>query len=675
MRLRAIALLVALVVFFGFLGFQADVAFPGTPSLRNTFTPETQPAPSGLGSYDVLGHVVGAELAAELQQTEAGQAQLAPEAGAVPVTQELIALGRKAFYTETFGNEYFFTDVLGVIDGPLNLPTISKAILALGGKPTANLQISLPEAVTIGGKTFPQGTVLNTGLDVPSGALVPLGMRVHLDRGKVRIGVTCALCHATVDPGNGRILEGAANSDLDSGLLMAFATNSAAMFRQAGTNPTQFAPGSHTYRLANGSQARLPDARLVEASVDADLLAWPPGNFDSSGDMVSNPSQNPTSYTHEAWPYGWSGFSSIGWFHGLTTLNNNVHATNSDPTTGADGSEKLLGIDKETYLGAILQNAANPKFRLPIGVRPSEFFDQIDPTPGVPGMNQVVPMPAYPLGSRFVLDGLLASSPGLPVAAQLNGMSAWQNTLAPPPHQPEDRAAIARGAEVFDRAGCVTCHSGRYFTNHDIISRREILTQPSRAKALAKFPRIFHPPQAYAANLSVPLPPEPTVLSVPTDITPQKAQDLAFALNDPAGGYKVPSLIGLAITAPYLHDGGVAAGSEALERQADGSYTIANPDQIGLPGTSMRWIAPDPAASLRLLVDRQLRQPAVEANRANGDLQRSHIDGSGHNYWVDREAGYSPQEQNDLIEFLLSLDDDPAIVPGAASATVSLANP
>jgi hypothetical protein len=38
------------------------------------------------------------------------------------------------------------------------------------------------------------------------------------------------------------------------------------------------------------------------------------------------------------------------------------------------------------------------------------------------------------------------------------------------------------------------------------------------------------------------------------------------------------------------------------------------------------------------------------------------IDGSGHAYWVDQKAGFTTQEQTDLIQFLLSLDDNPAIL-------------
>jgi hypothetical protein len=147
--------------------------------------------------------------------------------------------------------------------------------------------------------------------------------------------------------------------------------------------------------------------------------------------------------------------------------------TQTEPRTSEGG-------DKETYLGVIFQNAANPTFRLPDGAKPSEFFNKIDPTPGEPAINQVIRMPGYPKGSPFMLDGLMANSPGMLVGEQLNAMSAWQNTLAPPPNQTTDVASQERGAAVFNRAGCVECHSGRYFTNNDVIAHNEVGTQPSR---------------------------------------------------------------------------------------------------------------------------------------------------------------------------------------------------
>ncbi|MCC5620535.1 hypothetical protein [Nostoc sp. CHAB 5715] len=82
-------------------------------------------------------------------------------------------------------------------------------------KHTTNLQIPINEDVTVGGRTFKAGTLLNTGLDVPANSLVPLGMRASFTKGKLRFGITCALCHATLDNKTGRILEGAPNNDVN----------------------------------------------------------------------------------------------------------------------------------------------------------------------------------------------------------------------------------------------------------------------------------------------------------------------------------------------------------------------------------------------------------------------------------------------------------------------------
>ncbi|QYO64198.1 hypothetical protein [Leptolyngbya sp. 7M] len=365
---RSILILLIVILAAASLGYALELSLPTrAPLLSSTLTPSALPTAQEVGSYDVMGISVDRATAEQLLQTEAGRIELAPENGAVAITEDLINLGRDAFYRETFGNEYFFTDVLGAIDGPINLISVSKAILALKGQPTTNLQIVLDRDVTVGGRKFPAGTVLNTGLDVAAGSLIPLGMQIHKQGAKIRVGLTCALCHASVDMASGQVVEGAPNADLNTGLLQAFGTNSAAMFRQTGVNPLTIPVGNRAYINAAGEVDHLPDPEVLEAAVDAQFLSWPPGNFDSTPDNVNNPSQNPSSYTFQSYPYGWSGFSAVGWFHGLSTLNNNVHATNSDPTTGSYASQALLGMDKETYLGVILQNSANPLFRLPEG--------------------------------------------------------------------------------------------------------------------------------------------------------------------------------------------------------------------------------------------------------------------------------------------------------------------
>ena len=145
------------------------------------------------------------------------------------------------------------------------------------------------------------------------------------------------------------------------------------------------------------------------------FLKWPRGNFDSTIDMVSNPAQIPDSFTKGDHPYGWSGFAAAGPFHGLSAFSNNVHAQNSDSLGQAENSSPLFGMDQEVYLGTILQNAANPKFRYDTkkGEKPSSFFAAVDPTPGVPGVNEMVRSPSFPKLNLMAPDGLLVSSPGL----------------------------------------------------------------------------------------------------------------------------------------------------------------------------------------------------------------------------------------------------------------------
>ena len=129
--LRVISLIGALLLFFSFLAYRIELVFPATPDINNTFTTLTKPAPTAIGSYDVLGHVVNQQEADQLQQ-EGGQERLSPQNGAVAITEELLNLGRRTFYGETFGNQVFQTDVVGALQGPINPVTMTKASAALG---------------------------------------------------------------------------------------------------------------------------------------------------------------------------------------------------------------------------------------------------------------------------------------------------------------------------------------------------------------------------------------------------------------------------------------------------------------------------------------------------------------------------------------------------------------
>jgi hypothetical protein len=593
--------------------------------------------------------------ATRLLQTADGQALLAPQQGAVAITDALLTLGRTAFYRETFGNEVFLSEIMGILDGPLTPWRLAKALWKLGGRGTTNLQIPLDEDVTIGGTTFPQGTVLNTGLDVVPGSYLPLGLKVKLKGGRLVAGITCALCHATVDPHTMQVVEGGMNTDFNGGLVLALATNSAAYLGHTSvaaldaytTDPQR------TVTRTDGASARLPNPQALEDAVDASLLQWPPGTFDATTDLVGNPSKINNTFTLGHHPYAWTGIFAAGPFQGLAAITSHVHAIGSDGLSQAASSAFLMDLDPEVYLGTLLQNAARPRYRYdPMrGQTPSAFFAQVDPTPGAPGVNQIVRLPTFPHTSLMSEVGLAGSTPGYRFMEQNNALAAFQNTLLPPPAPlPTTPEAVTRGRAVFAQAGCAGCHAGAEATNHRIIPVPEIGTDPSRAQALRTTEPHYVPPSLYGFDTPVPIPPGTPPLAVPTAALDPHQLQLAFAYGGTPGGYKVPSLVGVYWSAPYLHDGGVAVGADAQT-------------QLGIPGTLHRGIRPDPVNSLRALLDRALRQQVIAANATAPSLQAMHVQGTGHAFWVDAEAGFTLADQNALIQYVFSLRQALALTP------------
>jgi len=143
-----------------------------------------------------------------------------------PIDAELAAQGRDIFRFDTFGNESFWTDALHmntVIAAAVD-PTTA---LAVGLKVDAQ---KLPNEVVAGivdgsiSLTEPSTTVALLEL----GAVVGVQGKVELVDGEkalVSVGITCALCHSTVDdsfaPGIGARLDGWANGDLNPGAIIA----------------------------------------------------------------------------------------------------------------------------------------------------------------------------------------------------------------------------------------------------------------------------------------------------------------------------------------------------------------------------------------------------------------------------------------------------------------------
>jgi hypothetical protein len=120
----------------------------------------------------------------------------------------------------------------------------------------------LDSEALIGGRRLREGELIDTGLGVPRGALQPLGMSAIIEGATVRTGVSCGLCHSTVDPASLEVVHGAPNVDLNAGLLLALASNTASYLththiRDVGRFATD--PG-RTVRTSEGQRVALPDA-------------------------------------------------------------------------------------------------------------------------------------------------------------------------------------------------------------------------------------------------------------------------------------------------------------------------------------------------------------------------------------------------------------------------------
>jgi hypothetical protein len=633
------------------------------------------PAPQQpLGVYDYFGQLLSPKKAARLVRQQGLDPQN-PESyervGAVHITQDLVDQGEKIFFNRKIGDTLGLQRVFGFTSGFISVASeLATAIANLQGQPTTNLVITLQKDLTLGSQTLPKGTVISTGLDVEQGATSPLGFPGG--------SLTCAACHITLAP-TGERLKGVPNGDLAVPLIIALAQNSAAGFARLNFNPLdpQYQGNGKTIIDSNGDYVKLPDPQKFEQAFDDAVLAVPYGHFESSPDGIDNTTQIPSVFTFKTQPYGADGQFAVGPFAGLAAITNAVHSSEINLLAAAQLSAETIAIDREVYLGTVLQNAADPRLRLPDGVKPSEWLRQVVPNVTQGELEDQIPAPgasSYPdlKPSLFTYNGLIFSPPTNQPSDLASGkflfanvaMSAWQNSLVPPPNQtPENQQALAngsvrRGARVFAKAQCVTCHQAPYFTDNKIRSVKRIKTNPARAQSRLNLNPLLVPPQLYALNTPVPIPPDAEVIDIPTEGIAKTPTTLPKGIL-PQGGYKTTSLLGLSLSPPYLHDGGAAVRQGALAVNADGSFTVADPTGLGLSGTLSQGILPEAAGSLRALLDRTLRTQVIAANQANPALQLSNLDGTGHEFYVDTAAGYSPTQQTDLINFLLALDDNP----------------
>jgi hypothetical protein len=172
----------------------------------------------------------------------------------------LVQSGEQIFRFDTFGDEAFWTGKLGLQQSVAKLSP--KAALDLGLKVDSDaLPPEVVNALQAGQVNLDDPAVTATLLK----ANAVLGVRGTFDgAGNLSaVGITCALCHSTVDdrlaPGVGRRIDGIANRDLDVGAIIASAPN--------------LQPAVDLLRSVNPS--------ITQDDVRGVLKSWGPGKFDA----------------------------------------------------------------------------------------------------------------------------------------------------------------------------------------------------------------------------------------------------------------------------------------------------------------------------------------------------------------------------------------------------------
>jgi mono/diheme cytochrome c family protein len=136
---------------------------------------------------------------------------------AMPLSADEVSDGKQIFRFDTFGDEQLWTDKLGL-----------HKVVQEKVDPTTALKVGLK----VDAEALPPGTLEKADLEDPKTTVALLklnavvGLKADVDaQGNItKLGVTCALCHSTVDdsvkPGIGKRMDGWPNRDLDVGKII-----------------------------------------------------------------------------------------------------------------------------------------------------------------------------------------------------------------------------------------------------------------------------------------------------------------------------------------------------------------------------------------------------------------------------------------------------------------------
>ncbi|HEV8446713.1 MAG TPA: hypothetical protein VGQ44_07830 [Gemmatimonadaceae bacterium] len=156
-------------------------------------------------------------------RTTASNAPAVPLESAGPLDPAAIAAGQAIFRNETYGDETFWTDTLGLHE-VIRTSVSPNTALGVGLKVDVD---ALPPDVkaAIAGKTIDLDDPATTVVLLKLGAVLGVIGKVDSHNTLTSVGITCAFCHSTVDnsfaAGIGHRLDGWPNRDLNVGKIIA----------------------------------------------------------------------------------------------------------------------------------------------------------------------------------------------------------------------------------------------------------------------------------------------------------------------------------------------------------------------------------------------------------------------------------------------------------------------
>jgi mono/diheme cytochrome c family protein len=374
----------------------------------------------------------------------------------------LVAEGKDIFRFDSFGDEAFWTDVLH----------IDKAILgdANGGFGEG---VSPATALTVGLKVDAEAlpaslvTSINNGdvdLNDPATtvALLKLDAVVGLKGGfdatgkLISLGVTCAVCHSTVDdsfsPGIGKRLDGWANRDLNVGAIISLSDN------------------------------LQPVGDLLDvdvATLKTVLAAWGPGKYDAvlfldgkaqRPDGTIKPDLIPSAYGMQGIELTtYTGWGSLSYWNNMVAVNEMHGMGNfSDPRIN-DAAKYPVATENGLYNVTVSNDLVTPKL-------PALREYQLSLDPPVPAAGTYNQASADLGEALFTGKGNCASCHKAPIFAdnvlhtpEEMGIDDYEASRSP---TGKYRTTPLRG--VYARAKGGFYHDGRYATLKDVVDHYNV---------------------------------------------------------------------------------------------------------------------------------------------------------------------------------------------------------